>query len=63
MQVLLVTSRESGRWVIPKGNFANTVSPHAAAAQEAVSAVSPPATTTIAGLRSRPFSVQAGVQA
>ena len=35
MQVLLVTSRESGRWVIPKGNFANTVSPHAAAAQEA----------------------------
>jgi predicted phosphate transport protein (TIGR00153 family) len=35
VQVLLVTSRESGRWVIPKGNFANTVSPHAAAAQEA----------------------------
>ena len=35
MQVLLVTSRESGRWVIPKGNFANTVSPHAAAAREA----------------------------
>jgi len=30
-----VTSRESGRWVIPKGNFANTVSPHSAAAQEA----------------------------
>ena len=35
MQVLLVTSRESGRWVIPKGNFANNVSPHSAAAQEA----------------------------
>ena len=33
--MLLVTSRESGRWVIPKGNFANSVSPHAAAAQEA----------------------------
>ncbi|MCL6740068.1 DUF47 family protein [Sphingomonas sp. RB56-2] len=33
--MLLVTSRESGRWVIPKGNFANTVSPHSAAAQEA----------------------------
>ena len=35
MQVLLVTSRETGRWVIPKGNFGNNVSPHAAAAQEA----------------------------
>ena len=35
VQVLLVTSRESGRWVIPKGNFANSVSPHFAAAQEA----------------------------
>jgi uncharacterized protein Yka (UPF0111/DUF47 family)/ADP-ribose pyrophosphatase YjhB (NUDIX family) len=35
VQVLLVTSRESRRWVIPKGNFANNVSPHAAAAQEA----------------------------
>jgi len=35
VQVLLVTSRESGRWVIPKGNFANSVSPHLAAAQEA----------------------------
>ena len=35
VQVLLVTSRESRRWVIPKGNFANHVSPHAAAAQEA----------------------------
>jgi hypothetical protein len=35
VQVLLVTSRESGRWVIPKGNFGNNISPHAAAAQEA----------------------------
>ena len=35
MQVLLVTSRESGRWVIPKGNFGNNVLPHEAAAQEA----------------------------
>ena len=35
VQVLLVTSRESGRWVIPKGNFGNHISPHAAAAQEA----------------------------
>ncbi len=33
--MLLVTSRESRRWVIPKGNFGNNVSPHAAAAQEA----------------------------
>lgn len=30
-----MTSRESGRWVIPKGNFANSISPHVAAAQEA----------------------------
>ena len=35
MQVLLVTSRETGRWVVPKGNFGNSVSPHAAAAKEA----------------------------
>jgi predicted phosphate transport protein (TIGR00153 family) len=35
VQILLITSRESGRWVIPKGNFGNSVSPHAAAAQEA----------------------------
>ena len=33
--MLLITSRESGRWVIPKGNFASTISPHVAAAQEA----------------------------
>jgi len=35
VQILLVTSRGSGRWVIPKGNFANNIVPHAAAAQEA----------------------------
>ena len=33
--MLLVTSRESRRWVIPKGNFGNGSPPHAAAAQEA----------------------------
>ncbi len=35
MQILLVTSRESRRWVVPKGNFANSIAPHTAAAQEA----------------------------
>jgi predicted phosphate transport protein (TIGR00153 family) len=35
VQVLLVTSRETKRWVIPKGNFGSTIAPHAAAAQEA----------------------------
>lgn len=36
MRVLLVTSRGTrGRWVIPKGNSANGLTPHAAAAQEA----------------------------
>ncbi len=35
MQVLLVTSRETKRWVIPKGNFGSSISPHAAAAKEA----------------------------
>ena len=33
--ILLVTSRESKRWVIPKGNFGNNIAPHAAAALEA----------------------------
>jgi predicted phosphate transport protein (TIGR00153 family) len=33
--VLLVTSRESRRWVIPKGNQESGLSPHAAAAVEA----------------------------
>lgn len=32
---MLVTSRESGRWVIPKGNIASGRLPHAAAALEA----------------------------
>jgi uncharacterized protein len=35
VQILLVTSRESKRWVIPKGNFGNNMAPHAAAAREA----------------------------
>lgn len=36
MSVLLVTSRESRRWVIPKGNFGDSVPPHEAAAVEAL---------------------------
>lgn len=35
VKVLLVTSRDSGRWVIPKGNPAAGVSSHAAASLEA----------------------------
>ncbi len=35
VRVLLVTSRESKRWVIPKGNAMPGVAPHNAAAQEA----------------------------
>ena len=35
VQILLITSRVSRRWVIPKGNFANNVAPHSAAAKEA----------------------------
>ena len=35
MEVLLVTSRETKRWVIPKGNIGFSSSPHAAAAEEA----------------------------
>ncbi|HEX7751986.1 MAG TPA: DUF47 family protein [Novosphingobium sp.] len=35
VRVLLVTSRGTGRWVIPKGNVASGKTPHAAAAQEA----------------------------
>ena len=34
--ILLVTSRATKRWVIPKGNFANGEPPHSAAAQEAM---------------------------
>ncbi len=35
MSVLLVTSRETKRWVIPKGNHVVGLAPHEAAAQEA----------------------------
>src|SRR5688572_15344296 len=35
VRILLVTSRGTGRWVIPKGNSASSTGPHAAAAQEA----------------------------
>ncbi len=35
VQILLVTSRESGRWVIPKGNLSPGLSAHGAALQEA----------------------------
>ena len=35
MSVLLVTSRETKRWVIPKGNLSPGVAPHLAAADEA----------------------------
>jgi len=35
VEILLVTSRGTGRWVLPKGNPMKGLSPHAAAAQEA----------------------------
>ncbi len=35
VSILLVTSRETRRWVIPKGNLGAGVAPHVAAAQEA----------------------------
>jgi 8-oxo-dGTP pyrophosphatase MutT (NUDIX family) len=35
LRVLLITSRQSGRWVIPKGNIDKGFSPPEAAAQEA----------------------------
>ncbi len=35
MRVMLITSRETQRWVIPKGNLIKGLSPHEAAAQEA----------------------------
>ena len=35
VEVLLVTSRETKRWVLPKGNIGKGLSPHAAAAAEA----------------------------
>lgn len=36
MQILLITSRQTRRWIIPKGNIDFHMSPHAAAAQEAL---------------------------
>jgi len=35
IRILLITSRGTGRWVIPKGNEISGLSPHAAAAREA----------------------------
>lgn len=35
VEILLITSRETGRWVIPKGWPMKELGPHAAAAQEA----------------------------
>ena len=35
VEVMLVTSRETKRWVLPKGNRIKGLSPHAGAAQEA----------------------------
>lgn len=35
VQVLLITSRATRRWVIPKGNIGSRISPHVAAAREA----------------------------
>lgn len=35
IQILLITSRRTGRWVIPKGNRISGLSSHKAAAQEA----------------------------
>lgn len=35
IEIMLVTSRQTRRWIIPKGNIDAGMSPHAAAAQEA----------------------------
>jgi 8-oxo-dGTP pyrophosphatase MutT (NUDIX family) len=35
IQVLLLTSRDTGRWIIPKGNIKSGITPSQAAAQEA----------------------------
>jgi len=35
IRILLITSRETRRWIIPKGNRGSGQTPHAAAAQEA----------------------------
>jgi predicted phosphate transport protein (TIGR00153 family) len=36
IRILLITSRGTGRWVIPKGNQGKDLTPHAAAAREAL---------------------------
>lgn len=36
LEILLVTSRRTRRWIIPKGNIDFHMAPHAAAAQEAL---------------------------
>lgn len=35
LQVLLVTSRKRGRWILPKGNVRMGMAPHSSAAKEA----------------------------
>jgi len=35
IEIMLVTSRQTRRWIIPKGNVDHGMAPHAAAAQEA----------------------------
>ena len=35
VSILLVTSRETKRWIVPKGNVGSSASPHIAAAREA----------------------------
>jgi 8-oxo-dGTP pyrophosphatase MutT (NUDIX family) len=35
LEIMLVTSRQTRRWIIPKGNVDHGMAPHAAAAQEA----------------------------
>lgn len=35
LEVLLITSRRSGKWIIPKGNLMKRLAPHHAAAREA----------------------------
>lgn len=35
VSILLVTSRDTGRWVLPKGNLMVGIAPHRAAAREA----------------------------
>ena len=35
VSILLITSRDTGRWVLPKGNMMMGIAPHRAAAREA----------------------------